>query len=292
MVGKNDILKQLASDAFSSVESGCYDVPPSSCVKAKNGKNLSDAIRKKNNLDSALVCEIKFASPSAGNISNKSDQVSKIAKQMQDGGASALSVLTEKKSFHGSISNLIQAREATGLPIIMKDVVVSREQVDSGSKIGADAILLIYEVFEKNLTRGFDLNEAISYAHKVGLEVIVETCSARGFELLLDSDCDVIGINNRDLETFNVRLDTTVELLQSFSRRLKRDQQKLVMSESGYESPQDVSKILNVLHSSEGVLPSAFLIGTSIMRSNDVEAKVREFASILRIKGEERKIAS
>lgn len=272
-----DVLKRLAQDAFSSVDSGYYDVDITRYDG--EGRILSNAIMK--SLPS-LVCEIKFASPSAGRINARMDQVSEIAAGMQRGGASALSVLTERRNFNGSLSNLIRAREATRLPVIMKDIIVSRAQIEAASRIGADAILLIYELFEKNLTSALSLEEALALAHDLDLEVIVETSSEKGLERLLRlDDLDIIGINNRDLDTFEVRLDRTIDLLTYLSEnRSKGRRTPIIMSESGYEEPSDIASVLNGMDSK--LVPNAFLIGTSIMRSGNIEAKVQEFASVLR----------
>jgi indole-3-glycerol phosphate synthase len=289
MIAKeNAILEQLAQNAFRNVASGYYNVVASiSKWKKINRRTLSGVIKDNKKSGSAsLVCEIKFSSPSAGTIrSDRTDPVSKIATEMREGGAHALSVLTENKNFNGSLSNLIAAREATQLPVIMKDVIVSPRQIEAASKIGADAILLIYELFEKNLTRDLSLGYALALAHSLGLEAIVETSSERGLERLLalggDGLIDVIGINNRDLETFEVTIDKTIALVSEFSEKLKNERRVLLMSESGYEEPSDITRVLKTCRYS----PDAFLIGTSIMRSDDIKSKVRDFANALQ--GEE-----
>ncbi|MDH2899812.1 MAG: indole-3-glycerol-phosphate synthase [archaeon] len=280
----NAILEQLTQNAFKNVESGYYNVLASDSKWRKvNRRTLSDVIKdNKKSHNASLVCEIKFSSPSAGAIrSDRTDPVTKIAKEMREGGAHALSVLTENKNFNGSLSNLIAAHEATQLPVIMKDIIVSPKQIEAASKIGANAILLIYELFEKDLTRGFSLGYALTLAHSLGLEAIVETSSERGLERLLglggDGLIDVIGINNRDLETFEVTIDKTIALLSEFSEELENERRVLLMSESGYEEPPDITRVLKTCRYS----PDAFLIGTSIMRSDNIQSKVRDFANAL-----------
>jgi indole-3-glycerol phosphate synthase len=288
-------LESLAYDAFSRVESGYYDFCLHDFGEEQQEEDKEGEEReRRNSLCSvirrsrpAFVSEIKFASPSSGEIvDSRIVDVAKIALYMQLGGADAISVLTENKNFNGSISNLIVARRTTSLPIIMKDIVVSPKQIRAAKRLGADAILLIYELFEKNLTLELSLNYALELAHDNGLEVIVETCSKHGFERLLSFDnLDVIGINNRDLETFKVDLKKTVDILSTFSdNRLRKGGEFLVMSESGYKNPSDILRTLNLLESANLCIPDAFLIGTSIMRScndNSIEEKVRSFAKAL-----------
>ncbi len=279
MIGE-DILRRLADDAIASVDSGYYDVKGQVAGAIDRRRNLVEAFRRNAR---SLVCEIKFASPSAGKISEHRD-VATIASQMESGGATALSVLTEKGSFKGSLENLTRAKAATKtVPVMMKDIVVSGEQIVAASKIGADAVLLILELFENGLTR-ISLDGAIDLAHNNDLSVVVETYTLEGLKrLVFSTKCDVAGINNRDLTTFQVNVERTVELLRSLGeveRHLKR--RPLLMSESGYECSKDVEKVLNALRSSRSsILPDAFLIGTSIMRSGNVEEKVREFSQVI-----------
>lgn len=268
---QNDILTKLASDAASSVDSGYYNV---SCRSGEVRRSLVNAFRKQ---PRSLMCEIKFASPSAGKISEEKE-ITKVAREMESGGADALSVLTEKNSFKGSLENLTKAKSSVAIPVMMKDIIVSKEQIIAADRIGADAILLIRELYDRRLTR-LPLEEAITFAHGMNLSVIVESYSHEGFEDLMDkSRCDIAGINNRDLTTFQVSFDRTVKLLKNMKSRGQKT--PLVMSESGYESASDVQRVLHALNGS-AISPDAFLIGTSIMRSNDIEHKVRDFKKAL-----------
>jgi indole-3-glycerol phosphate synthase len=283
----NTVLERLAIDAFDSIDSGYYEVSKYHHKGTDMRRSLCEAIKKGKRDDNraSLVCEIKFASPSAGNIRScerdRDQEVSEIAVQMKNGGAIALSVLTEKRNFNGSISDLISARKAVDLPVIMKDIIVSPKQIESASKLGADAILLIYELFEKNLTRGLSIVDAINLAHKFHLETIVETCSKQGLSKLLRirGMIDVIGINNRDLKTFKVSTNKTIRLLSTFSDDLcKQKRSFIVLSESGFKKPADITRVLEKTFPYD---PDAFLIGTSIMSSKDIQSKVRDFASSL-----------
>jgi indole-3-glycerol phosphate synthase len=278
-------LKEVANDALLAVKSGYYDLDKSSIYSRKNvletltkPKGLVKAIRASKR--KAVICEIKFASPSAGPIRNQG-QVRDIVKDMEKGGATALSVLTESMSFGGSITNLLEARETSNLPIIMKDVVISKEQIEAAKKFGASAVLFIEEVFSEGLSKdNISLKESVSFAKNSGLETIVETHTASGLNKILDTDTDVVGINNRDLKTFETSLDTTLSLLREFKSNHEKNN-RLIMSESGYESAADLKTIIRRLNENLSPEPDAFLIGTSIMRSQNIQEKVAEFVGAL-----------
>lgn len=263
-------LEDLARDAVETVASGYYQKLPK--TRLGPGESILKSILSKGGR--AIICEIKFASPSAGKIDGRYDQVARIAKEMELGGAAGLSVLTEPKNFNGSIANLATAKASTRLPIIMKDVIVSRDQIVAAVEIGASAVLFIWELFHANYSVDLTLQDAIRVAKESGLEVIVETHSREGLAEISKLDgCDIIGINNRDLKTFRTSIDTTVDLLGES----KFDDSPLIMSESGYETAADISHVISKLKSAGGSVPKAFLVGTSIMKSSDVKAKVSEF---------------
>jgi indole-3-glycerol phosphate synthase len=266
-------LKDLAEDAFSTVESGYYRTTSKTGVVRRS--LVASISTKKGH---AIVCEIKFASPSAGKIDGRYDQVSSIAMQMEQGGAAGLSVLTEPKNFGGSITNLVLARESTNLPVIMKDVIVSEDQIVAAGNLGASAVLFIWEVFSEGLSRGLALDNAITLAKDNGLDVIVETHSKEGLIEAGKLGCDIIGINNRDLKTFKTSIETTIELLKGSSLR-----GRAIMSESGFESAADISYVVEKLKSLGSPVPGAFLIGTSIMKSPDIRSKVMEFTQALKL---------
>lgn len=261
-------LKELAEDAFATVDSGYYRTKPKAALPHRS---LVNSIKNKNGR--AIICEIKFASPSAGKIDGRYDQVSKIAEEMEQGGAAGLSVLTEPKNFGGSLANLTLAIETTNLPVIMKDVIVSEKQIDAAKSLGASAVLFIWEVFSEGYSQGFTLTEAIRAAREKGLDVIAETHSKEGLFEAGKLDCDIIGINNRDLKTFKTSIETTIDLLKESSIR-----NCVIMSESGFETAADILHVTEKLKSLNAPVPVAFLIGTSIMKSRDVRSKVIEFA--------------
>lgn len=207
--------------------------------------------------DSAVIAEIKKASPSKGVIRSDFDPV-KIAQSYLRGGATCLSVLTDVDYFQGSDLYLQQVREAVDLPVIRKDFIVDEYQVAEARAIGADCILLIAAALES--AKMAVLND---YAHQLGMDVLVEVHNRQELERALVLPNRLIGINNRDLHTFSVSLRTTLDLLPLIP------QDRHVITESGILSSDDVA-----LMRSQGV--NGFLIGESFMRAEDPGAKLEE----------------
>jgi indole-3-glycerol phosphate synthase len=253
------LLDILAESARDSVDSGYYNVEET-LSKEYAKYNFTQSIRRCSG--NPVITEVKFISPSRGVIQSSGD-VSKIVQEMTKGGAVALSVLTEPKHFGGSVENLVQARRSTSLPILMKDIVVSYAQIDAAYLLGADAILLITSLFEAGRCE-MGLHEAVLYAHLNGLQVLQEVHSREEFDKAVKSDADMIGVNNRDLTTLSIDLSTTVKILENTPRG-----SKIIVSESGINSAEDI-------HFLKQAGADAYLVGTSIMKSSDIEAKVRE----------------
>ncbi len=212
-----------------------------------------------------IIAEIKSASPSAGVI-RKDVEPGEIAEAMQKGGATALSVLTEPKQFSGSLEALAQAREAVNLPILMKDIILSPIQIQAASKMGANAVLLIKALFDRGYSDK-SLDEMITGAHMLGLEVLLETHTETEFCTAAKTSADLIGINNRDLGTLKVDLNVTKKILSKNGAN-----GKLVVSESGINTAADI----RFLRESGAC---AFLVGSAIMSSVNVEEKVKEFVN-------------
>lgn len=204
----------------------------------------------------ALIAEVKKASPSKGVIRSDFDPV-KIALAYQEAGAAAISVLTDEKFFQGSIDYLRQIRTAVRIPILRKDFIIDEYQVYEARAAGADAILLIVAALEKDL-----LQKLMNRATEIGMWCLVEVHDEQELEVALDVAAPIIGINNRNLRTFEVSLDTTERLLPKIPRAKK-------VSESGIFTREDMLQLGNL-----GV--DAVLIGEALMRENDVGAKLRE----------------
>ncbi|MFZ3130529.1 MAG: indole-3-glycerol phosphate synthase TrpC [Desulfosporosinus sp.] len=197
-----------------------------------------------------VIAEVKRASPSLGPIP-WDISLTDLVQAYQDGGAGVVSVLTEEDFFHGSLADLKQVRETTELPILRKDFLWSEYQIVESRLNGADAVLLIMSLLDTEL-----LKELLSLAEELGLETLVECRDREEVEQALIGGAKTIGINNRDLRTFEVRLEKTLEL----SRLIPAE--CVVVSESGIKTSEDVERLATA-----GV--NAILVGESFLRSSD-----------------------
>jgi indole-3-glycerol phosphate synthase len=204
-----------------------------------------------------LIAEVKKASPSKGVIRQDFDPVA-IAKTYEASGASCLSVLTESKYFQGSLASLGAVRKAVGLPLLRKDFLVDPYQVYEARAAGADAVLLIAACLE--LRR---LEDLLGLAGELGLDALVESHTAAELDRALRAGSRIVGINNRDLNTFRVSLDTTFSMLKDIP------DDRTAVSESGIGAREDVVKL-------EQAGVDAVLVGESLMREQDIGKKVRE----------------
>jgi indole-3-glycerol phosphate synthase len=200
--------------------------------------------------DSAVIAEIKKASPSKGVMRENFDPV-EIAKSYQKGGAACLSVLTDRDFFQGHDDFLIAARAACELPVIRKDFIIDPYQVVEARAIGADCILLIVAALEAQA-----LASLYQQAVDLGMDVLVEVHDRVELDAALKLDLDLIGINNRNLRSFETRLDTTIDLLDAIPAEC------LVVTESGIHEAEDVALMRQ--HS-----VNAFLVGEAFMRVPD-----------------------
>lgn len=255
-----DYLDKLALDAKETIVENYYDV---SKAAEKSFVSLKKAIAENNR--NSVITEVKAASPSRGSI-KASFAPSDVAKAMEKGGATAISVITEPKHFNGSLSYLAKVREAVKLPILMKDFFLSPIQIETASKMGANVILLIEALFERGYS-DLSLEEMIKLAHSKQLEVLLETHNEEEFRHAIETDANLIGINNRDLRTLKIDLKTTERILEKIESK-----NKVVVSESGIMNSQDLLFLRNC-----GA--QAFLIGSSVMMAENIEQKVKEFVT-------------
>ena len=256
----SDYLDKLAHDAKETVAEGYYESLPTGNFSAVSLKKA--IIKQKQN---AVISEIKAASPSRGTIRAGFDPA-QIAKTMEKGGATSLSVLTEPKHFKGSLSYLAKVRNAVKFPILMKDIILNPLQIEAGSRIGANVVLLIKALFDRGYCE-HSLEEMIVFAHSKNLEVLLETHNESEFKVAIQTDADLVGINNRDLRTLKVDIKTTEKILKKIKTK-----NKIVVSESGIVVPSDIVFLRNF-----GA--DAFLIGSSIMMSDNLEKTVKEFVT-------------
>jgi indole-3-glycerol phosphate synthase len=205
----------------------------------------------------AVIAEIKRASPSKGVLRADFDPAA-IAKSYELGGAACMSVLTDREFFQGSPEHLTMARSACSLPALRKDFVIDPYQVFESRVLGADCILLIAACLE-----GPQMRELERLAHELDMAVLVEVHDAAELERALELKTPLIGVNNRNLRTFETRLETTLELLP----RIPQD--RIVITESGILGPADVARMRE-----HGV--HTFLVGEAFMRARDPGAALRE----------------
>jgi indole-3-glycerol phosphate synthase len=224
---------------------------------AKPARDFISAVREKiESGNAAVIAEIKRASPSRG-LLRENFAPAQIAQSYQAGGAACLSVLTDREFFQGRPEHLEAARAACTLPVLRKDFIVDPYQVDESRAMGADCILLIAACLP--VAQMKDLEAA---AQALGMAVLVEVHDGAELQAALELRTPLIGINNRDLRTFETRLETTIALLPAIPAG------RIVVTESGIVSADDVERMRG-----RGV--NAFLVGEAFMRADDPGAQLR-----------------
>jgi indole-3-glycerol phosphate synthase len=206
--------------------------------------------RKANNKQNAVIAEIKKASPSKG-VLRKDFNPSEIAKSYEQAGASCLSILTDRGFFQGSDEYVIAVAKTTNLPILRKEFIIDAYQIYQAKVIGASAILLIAAILTPQ-----EMQDFYNLATDLGMDVLIEVHNAEELDKTTHLDLKMIGVNNRNLRTFEVDLQTTLDLLPQMS-------DKLVITESGILSQNDV-KLMN----NNNIF--GFLVGEAFMRKTDI----------------------
>jgi indole-3-glycerol phosphate synthase len=208
----------------------------------------------------AIIAEVKCASPSRGKLVENFNPLA-IARTYEENGAAAISVLTDEKYFQGKKEYLIQIKEKVQLPLLRKDFIVDPYQVYESRAIGADCVLLIVAVL------GNRLKEFIDLAKEVGLHQLIEVHTQAELDLALASGAEIIGINNRNLDTFVTDINTC-KVLTAFIPH-----EKIVVAESGIRTRADIESIMQAgIH--------AFLIGEALIVSSDIGKKLRELRGL------------
>ena len=272
----SDILEKILATKREEIAAGLARVPlaemQARAFAAPAPRDFVGALRAKLAAGKpAVIAEIKKASPSKGVI-RPDFRPAEIAASYEAGGAACLSVLTDEQYFHGSAEYLKAARAACALPVLRKDFIVDPYQVYEARAMGADCILLIVAAFTPSSSRGegrqegdaFDLShmqalEALAF--ELGMAVLVESHNAEELDAALQLKTPLQGINNRNLRTFEVSLDTTLSLLP----RVGND--RIVITESGILAPADVARMRS--HQ-----VNAFLVGEAFMRAADPGAEL------------------
>ena len=259
-----NILQEIAERAKERIEAQKKIVPLEQLMETvRSGKIADDfpfekALRPKapRSGDIAFICEVKKASPSKGVIAEDFPYLD-IAKAYEAAGAAAISVLTEPYYFKGDDRYLREIADTVAIPLLRKDFTVDPYMIYEAKVLGASAVLLICAILDKDT-----LAEYIGIAHSLGLSALVETHSEEEVETALAAGARIVGVNNRDLKTFEVDI--------SLSERLRTlvPKDRLFVSESGIRSPEDIARL-------RGMGADAVLIGESLMKSADPKAELR-----------------
>ncbi len=225
-----------------------FELLTSKLEEAEPPKNFSEAIKLDERVK--IIAEIKCASPSKG-ILREDFKPIEIARSYKDGGASAISVLTDRRYFKGDLTYLRDVRNNVSIPLLRKDFIIDPYQIYEARYYGADAVLLIASVLDTRT-----ITELLRLTYSLGMNAIVEIHDEDELERALLAESKIIGINNRDLNTFNVSLEVSLRL----SRLIPKG--KVVVSESGFSSGKDIRKLKD-----EGIY--VFLIGEKFMKAKD-----------------------
>ena len=264
-VRENFALKTLADNSYKALDQGAYDSEKYH-FQTHNSISLRQWILSCPH--APLITEIKLSSPSRGQIVDKSKvSIAELATTMVTSGAIGLSILTQPYLFDGSIDNVAKIRKSVTVPLLMKDIVVSESQIDAAKRIGSDCILLIKSIFDNDLAEG-SMERFLEYANRKSLQVMVEVHSEQEFQDAIKSNrqnkYNFIGINNRDLANLSVDIRTTQRLLYDYPKG-----KNIIISESGIDTAKDIRFL-------KDAGADAFLVGTSIMESNNVESKIKD----------------
>jgi indole-3-glycerol phosphate synthase len=254
------ILEQIIEKKKKEVEQAKADVPLSTLIEGATLfidqiRDFKKAIGRSGQIN--LIAEIKKASPSQGILRTDFAPV-EIARIYNSCGAAALSILTEKNFFRGDIAYLKAVKEAVDLPILRKDFIIDKYQLYESACAGADAVLLIAQLLSKE-----ELAEFYQVCAKLGLHAICEVHGQEDLDKALEQDFVIIGINNRNLQTLEVDLQVSAQLIKRIPEG------RIVVSESGIKSFADIRYL-------QGLGVNAVLIGEIFMRSQDISAAVKE----------------
>ncbi len=209
--------------------------------------SLKDSILKSTG---GIICEFKRRSPSNNNINYKSN-VSEVVKGYQKAGAAGLSILTNKQYFDGDIKDIVEIRDISSIPILRKEFIISEYQIIEAKSIGSDAILLIASILSKEEIKNYS-----SLAKNIGLEVLFEIHDAEELEKISVENIDIVGVNNRNLDTLEIDIQNSVDLYSKIPNSFVK------ISESGISKVESILKLREVGY-------QGFLIGENFMKTDD-----------------------
>lgn len=226
--------------------------------KQSEVSNFKESLKKQSSSDIRIIAEIKKASPSKGIIREDFDPIT-IAKQYDANNAAAISVLTETEFFMGKLEFLKEIKNTVNIPVLRKDFLFDPYQIYEARANGADAVLLIAAILEKSL-----LEELLSVVKELSMSALVEIHTKEELEKVLQTEAEIIGINNRNLKTFNTDIQTSIDLMADIP------DSKIIITESGIKTKDDILKL-----SEAGV--DAFLIGETFMRAENPGKMLNKF---------------
>jgi len=254
-----DVLREIVDHKRTEVDQAKATVPPLELERrladAPPVRGFAAALAARGPM--ALIAEVKRASPSAGVIRGDIDPVA-LAVSYERFGAACLSVLTDQKFFHGSLDDLVKVRQAVSIPVLRKDFLIDRYQVLEARAAGADCVLLIAECLDH-----CPLRELYFYASELDMDALVEIYDAENLDRVLELEPALVGINNRDLRTFETDLEHTLSLAPRVVPPA------ILVSESGIRTGDDVARL-----QAAGVC--AILVGETLMRADNLAATMGE----------------
>ena len=253
------ILDNIISDKKIEIETLSKIVSISDLEKQKDFtkqcKSLKESIKKSK---SGIICEFKRKSPSNEKINYKSN-ISEIINGYEKAGAVGVSILTNKIYFDGSISDINEVKNNVDIPILRKEFIISEYQIIESKSIGADAILLIASILDKEEIKNYS-----SLAKSLGLEVLLEIHSIEEFNKISNTDIDIIGVNNRNLDTLDVDIENSIEMFEDIPSEF------IKISESGISKVDSIIKLIKVGY-------DGFLIGENFMKTEKPEESAYDF---------------
>jgi indole-3-glycerol phosphate synthase len=253
------ILDNIISDKKIEIETLSKVVSISDLEKQKDftkqSKSLKESIKKSK---SGIICEFKRKSPSNEKINYKSN-ISEVINGYEKAGAVGVSILTNKKYFDGSLSDINEVKNSIDIPILRKEFIISEYQIVESKSIGADAILLIASILDKEEIKNYS-----SLAKSLGLEVLLEIHSIDELNKISNTDVDIIGVNNRNLDTLDINIENSIEMFENIPSEF------IKISESGISKVSDIIELKNCGF-------DGFLIGESFMKTEDPGLSLSKF---------------